>query len=794
MRVCFPIAGLLGLTLAPALPAADVPETEVRLTGRVLVPDCPRLGVHLCGDNPYESPVLKQRVAENFEGTFYRFLTGLGTRVEADRAVIGYHPDPLLTRMLKGASYTILSGPDAWRTGRLAGVETVETPGPDGRVSRSLKYLLDRPFRPHPRENNLLLEVDRRDDGFNPFLRKARSWADPEVPEIEERLCSSKNGPVPGDPPPGSTGRTVFRISGKERPGHVMFPAAYESAMTLEGTWRAAFWAKAASGTPTITFGLAGSNGRFLPAPKPESFQPADWRRIEHDFAVPPGQKIGILHLRIEVTGGEALIDDVELAVQGDRNPTAFRDAFVDLLRELQPGVTRYLLNTSGTLESRIPPPLGQYACGIGFPGGRVDWGIHQYFELAEYLGHDPWYTLPGTLTREEVAQFLEYLAAPPDVGWGQVRARLGHPKPWTETLHRIFLQFGNEVITFAARGYPGPDYWKGLIEAGKRSPYYRGNIVFIVDRQTGAAHVLENAPNADQLCLNSYMMYALRREMLEPLDTPEKRARYVVSVPFQMWLQEASFVEDVNLARSRGKEVSVYEGGNFHTTFGDAPVETINDVLTGLAGGLACIADMLVPLKAYGVRVQNAFNLSQFSFSPGGSFGDIKGRVRLWGGVLERGGKGRRFRPRMLMLMACNRVMGGDLVETIHGGADPSFDVSGTFTSKYGHIKNPRRDEVKGLKAVQSFGFARGRSRGLILLNLDPVAAQTVAVFFEGKAVGGRARSWLVSGPDPFADNEPEREEPQVTLKEETVDPFAAGARLLLPPCALRAVQWDLE
>ncbi len=783
------------ILLFGALPGAPGgPETTVRLTDRVLVPDCPRIGVHLGGDTNYGSPMLKQRVAENFEGSVYRFVTGLGSKAEGDRAVIGYPPDPVLTGWLKGARYTILSGPDAWRTGVLADVRPVEEQGRDGKTSRRLRYVLDQPFRPHPKENNLMVELDHRDRGAHPFLKKQRSWSKPDVPEVEERVCSSANGLVTGDNPPGSSGLAVFRVSGSGGRGHVMFQAVYESAMALEGTWRAAFWVKASAGSPEVTFGLTGYNGKFLPAPAPETVRPGGWQRVERDFTVESGAKIGILHLRLEVAGGDALIDDVELTIQGERNPTAFRDAFVDLLRELRPGVTRYLLNTSGMIESRLQPPLGQVAAGIGFPAARVDWGIHQYFELAEYLGFEPWYTLPGTLTREEVAQFMEYLAAPAEVGWGRVRARLGHPRPWTETLRRILLQFGNEVITFAARGYPGPDYWEGLIEAGKKSPHYGPNVVFIVDRQTGAKHVLENAPNADRLCMNSYMMYSFRKAMLEEHDTKEDLARYVAAVPFQMWLQEKYNLDDVALARELGKEVSIYEGGNFHTTFGDAPVETINDILTSQVGGLACTACILVPMKAHGIRAQNSFSLSQFSFSPGGAFGDIKGSVRLWGGVLERGEKGRRFRPRMLCLMAANRVMGGNLVETVHGGADPAFDVSATFTSKYGYIRSPRQDTVKGLKAVQSYGFAEGKRRGLVLLNLDPVRAQEVKVEFEGKAIGGAASTWLVSGPDPFADNEPEQEEPQVTMKEGSVRPFASGTVVTLPPCSLLSIGWEIE
>lgn len=44
----------------------------VEITDEVLVPATERLGVHFSGHNYYDAVILKQRAAENFEGSIYR--------------------------------------------------------------------------------------------------------------------------------------------------------------------------------------------------------------------------------------------------------------------------------------------------------------------------------------------------------------------------------------------------------------------------------------------------------------------------------------------------------------------------------------------------------------------------------------------------------------------------------------------------------------------------------------------------------------------------------------------------
>ena len=58
---------------------------------------------------------------------------------------------------------------------------------------------------------------------------------------------------------------------------------------------------------------------------------------------------------------------------------------------------------------------------------GQRHYTLHELFTLCEYLGCEPWYVLPGTLYPEEIDVFMEYVGAPPDVGYGKFRAAQGH-------------------------------------------------------------------------------------------------------------------------------------------------------------------------------------------------------------------------------------------------------------------------------------------------------------------------------------------------------------------------------
>ncbi len=763
--------------LALPLSAAEPEETVLRITDKVLVEDVIPLGMHMAG------MIKKRCVEENFEGTIYRQHHWV-QEVES--------PDTLLTTglsdewraALEGARYTILSGPDRWREGK---VLSLQPQGPSN-WRGATRVKLDRPFRPHPEQNGLLLERLRLDEG-GVGVWNCRDWFQRHDFSQTDRV-SNQNEFLHGDVPPGSFGDTALNLRGTREPAYITFHAMSNDKAGTNGEWNLRFWARTKAGRPTLKAGPGdlAEPGVLRPGPR--------WRQHHLTFHVRRDPEPEKVEFRFHVAGGDMLLDDVEAWVEGDSNPTPFRDDMVEVLQEYNPGVMRLLHNDGNTVANVLGPRLEAYmARGTTYESiKRRDVSFQEFYELCEHIGCGAWATLPGTLKLEDIDQFMEYIGAPADVGFGRKRAEWGHPAPWTERLPAIYVQFGNENITFPGSGYRGPDYWRDLIERGKSSPYYRPNVLFVVEKQGGRQN-LERTPNADIHCVGNYLMSSLTREELDRyLDTTEKLFRYVFAYPYWKWTAEAvaNRWRVMSYAPEFGIEVAVYEGGNYHLTFGDAPPEARNKIVTSLGGQLNTVNCMLFILKKWGVRVQNKFNLSQFSFRGGGSFGSGVS-VRLWGNVISMREGARRYRPGYLAAKVANQVMGGDLVETVHRGAAPTFSATGIFDKKRSHGKFTGEPEtVENVPILYSYAFKEGDRRALILVSLDTSERRQVHVDFSGAVAGGRATRWTLTADEITANNEPEVGEPQVKIRRSELDGFSSGYRVTVPPFSMVAFEWE--
>jgi alpha-L-arabinofuranosidase len=412
-------------------------------------------------------------------------------------------------------------------------------------------------------------------------------------------------------------------------------------------------------------------------------------------------------------------------------------------------------------------------------------------YELCAYLECEPWYCLPGTLHNEELAKFMEYLGAPPDVGYGRKRAELGQVKPWTQVFDHIHIEFGNEAWNNAAwyqcGGYNGPDYWKDLIEVGKNSPYYTPKVMFHSAGQAAwsgrNAGILKNAPNADRFSVAPYIVSNLNKEDLEILDGDERLFQWAFTKP--IWRSQnprGAMFQNYQLATAAGIELSIYEV-NHHTTHGDAPLEPRNKIVTSLGGGINVANSMLLMMREHKIRTQCLFSLIQHSYRAHGI-----GDVRLWGTALNMRKGYERYRPTFLACMLANKVIGGDLVRTIHSEDEPTFDAKGYFAWK-GEVET-----VPNIPVIWSYGFAQGTRRGLILICLDVSEPRPVIVKFAGKVAGDKAASWLLGADRITASNEFEAGKPQVKVKTNVLRSFASGTRVGLAPHSMLVLSWEVE
>ncbi len=761
--------------------------TTVRLTDRVLVEDCIRFGINLGSDAYYSGAALvKKRVRQNFEGTTYR-QCHFGPLQDEKGATTWFSPPEQWRRMLIGGGrYTILSGPARGTSGTIRDITTKQAKH-QGEMKDFPYFVFDKLVPAGPPNTGVLVEAFRLKEGdFRRF-------------ESHDYWTSLHNRVVQGDVPPGSFGVSALLLPGAEKRAHVRFATHYQRYGETNGTWHYHFWAKATKGQPELTLSSQRSDHGESRTVKP----PSKWTKYElllpvNNVPEPTGPDDNPhLTFLMTVEGGDVLIDDVEAWLEGDQNPTVFRDDVVSMLKRYRPGVLRYLQMGGNTVRNTLMPPLKAHAftsrrmnnVGPYNNHSRAPYSLHQMYELCELVGAEPWYCLPGTLQYDEMERFMEYLGAPADVGYGSLRAELGHPQPWTEVFKHIHVEFGNEAWNnagpYQCGGFNGRNYWQDLISIGKSSPYYAPNVVFHAAGQAANSWlnrgIVERVPNADRFGVAPYILHSLNRQDLEVNDTNEKLFRWVFAWPIWRSRDErGAMYQNHQITDGAGMEMSIYEV-NHHTTHGDAPLEARNRIVTSLGGGLNVCNNMLLMLKDHGLRTQCLFSLVQHGYRA------ESGVVRLWGTALNMRQGHERYRPTFLACATANRVIGGDLIETVHSGGEPTFEATGMFSRHEGV------ETMHDVPCLWTYAFHEGDRRGLIIANLDVADAHRVAVQFEGE-VTEPARQWLLTAKGITASNEFEFDEPQVRVQETQIEPFGSGAQLTVPAHSLMALQWRVR
>jgi len=762
-------------------PIPDV--TTVEVTDNVLVEDTMRLGINTCGDNYWDSGIVKVRAAENFEGIMYRMISW-GPVQDENGVMLWFTPAEEAWEAMKGrVRYTILGGPAKGTTGLVKEVQW-RVHERDQRKPKLAYVVFDKQVPPSDsHKNGILLEYDNLDQGSIKESSNREFWN------------TEGNTAAVGDVPPGSFGCAALHLRGAEAPAHYTFVPMWASQAEQAGTWRIEFWAKAKAGRPKFRVSV-----EDVPD-VPVEVGP-EWR--QHDLAIEvEGLREGKnVTIRLVASDGEVLVDDVVIWKEEEhRNPTPFRDPLVDLLKRLKPGVLRHLQMGGSNLENNLRPRLQQYGWTRSFANLVMDgrnnaseyrFNLHDYYVLCEYVGAEPWYCVPGTLHPDEVDILMEYLGAPADAGYGKVRAELGHPQPWTEVFEHIYVEFGNEAWNpggYATGSFNGPDHWKDMMAVGKSSPHYRPNIVFVAGSQAGSTYVtqsvLKDVPNADRVAIAPYLMNGTRQEHVEHLKTDDDLFRWVFAYTIRRVLEPAGNVRrHYELTQAAGKGLSIYEH-QFHITNprpgeeGAVPMETRVKIITSIGGGLNIINDSLLMMRERGIRTQCLFNLNQKGF-----YG-----IPLWGFVPGINVQDQRYRPLFLAAEIANDVIGGDVVETVHSGQNPTFSATGRFEDNRG-----REQTYSGIPVLWSYAFKEGGRRGLVLFNLDTQHARSVRLVFPGAVVGGAATAWWLTADEITATNEPGAGEPQVDVRREEIGGFASGRAMQLPPFSMVALPWRTQ
>ncbi len=523
-----------------------------------------------------------------------------------------------------------------------------------------------------------------------------------------------------------------------------------------------------------------------------------DWQHIERTFFVPEGadpvraytdeeyHPILAFILEASSAGAEVWVDDVELYSTEDENPTVFTDSYVDRLRELRPGVLRYWGGQLGaSLEDQIAPPFARRAHGYSprtRNAGSWPYSLHEFLELCAYIGTDPWYVMPPTFSREEIAGLVEYLAAPAtaEYPWAMQRAAMGQATPWTQVVPRMHIEYGNELWGAASGGDP---FMGASVNGGVRL----GNIAsdrfdilraaegfdpavmkLVIGGQAGYAgrqrEIVQNSSAHDAVALAPYFgvldSWASDEEIYLPLFAAPIASAAVGSMhESRRYLDEGG-----------GTELSIYEV-NFHTTHGNAPIEVRNDYLTGMGGAIALPLTMLTYQRELGARDQCAFSSLQYSFRLGN--GDM---ARLWGMLRDVEATGRK-RPTWLGVECVNHAVMGNALHTEQSGDNPSW-LQAAINGVTASIR---------VEEVQSFAFADGAHRGLVLFNLSLDNVRRVSLDIPG-VPSAEATHYTITASSIHDDNE---DSTTITIDSLAITDFADGYMLDLPPHSVHAITW---
>lgn len=752
---------------------------QIIIENDVQVANVKRLGMNVDDTGWDAGSISKTRAAFNFEGTMYRSIFWGPRQTEEGlftwQAITSVPDNHEVDRRIEGASFQVLNGPARGMTGMVAGVE--RRVFDDGHQQREIDFILfDREVPANPGNHcAVMIERNGLDEGhFN--VTQGNFWTSPGHELVQ------------GDTAPGSFGRTALKMDGSPNKAYIRIPGRYTEFAEVRGEWTLSFRAKRLSGSPRISISGPGRG-----TAQPES----EWG--DHDFSFQVDQFGGsIFTALIEVEGGAILIDDILFRHEG-RNPTAFNDLFVDQLHRLRPGVLRFLQMGGNTIPNSILPPIQSFRFSgspwmkAGPKGGpfRHLFSMHEFYELCQEIGADPWFCLPGVLHKSEVEQFMEYVAAPADTGLGRLRARLGQEQPWTEVFDEIIVEFGNEAWNqwgpFMASGYSGPEYWRGLFEAGRNSQWYRPNIVFSsagqnvnhwVNRQ-----IVTEAPNADLFAIATYLIHRLDPEVEERLGEDDQELyRWLFGYAPGYLLEHEGMKANAAVTSEHGLELAVYEM-NHHAADGDASSEFRNRFLQSLGGALNVVQNKLIMLQEHGARNQCFFTM----FGHVNTAYAIKD-VRLFGAVLRMKNGDVRIRPHMQAMQLANIAIDGDLLRVDYAGDVPMY-VAPIYDTQTRTWTGSRE-----LPAVRVLPFADGLRRSMILLNLDVSKSVTAAIEFPWDVPDGRASWSRLEADDINAHNELELPGHQVRIVGGRLEDFGSGSTVELPPHSMTVLQWIVD
>jgi hypothetical protein len=776
--------------------------TTVKLSG------AKRLGMNVGGQNYYDSgQMLRNLIFRNpgFEGeTWQSALHCVSVTATSCTDANPWNVWP--ADFLAGASFEVISGAAAGQTGTITG-DTPAAFAAGNTTNPNYGLTFNFSALPTPLTANSWVVIRKTIPGN----AQAGWW-----------INTSGGGTISSDftdLAPDSPGKQAIELSASGSGQSVTVNSAFDtypgrSFVQLKGSYTLVFKAKGLGGNNQMNVSVQ----RLTTTHGTETFLNQNitltnqWQDYTYSFtANEDGTYIGPVHVNFTVSGATAYLDDAALteAAAAD-NPTAYRNAVVNTLRALHPGVLRYMAGTDfGTsIANAVAVPFARQRAGINSQATEQDdvpAGLEEFLMLCQAVAAEPWYTMAGEATPADMQSLIDFLAGSTSTHFGAIRASLGQSAPWTSVFPKIHIELGNEMWNVGMPGEAIPDpvvYGQRaakIFGAARASASYNPSSFDLIMGSIAVnpwytQQEMSNSSGFDSVdaapyTFNSLSDYSSNEAIFGPMfaqpeqiDEPSSPSGPVIpgAPPSNYMAQQAA------QAASGSANLAVYEV-NLSTISGTAPQNVVNQVAGGVGAGIAVADHMLLMMRDLGITTQNMFTLPEIDngFSCTGSPCSGGETTPLWGTAIDMGGQTNVVRPQYLAEQLVNSAIMPTMLAVNVSGANPTWNQALSANDKLMPI------QLANAHYLQAFAFTDGTQKSVVVFNLSRSGSLPVTFSGANEPSGSVLISQLTS--NNLTDNNENltSNSPVVNTTQTNVSNFNPATRYSLPPFSITVFLW---
>jgi len=784
-------AGCQTAASKPSAPVDPSAPTNISVEAKVIRSNVKRFGMNISGQTFYDSGQMLRNLAfrnPGFEGTIWQTVLQCKF-VKGDSCADNDEWSLWPADFAKGATFEFFYGTAKGQTG------TVSASTPASLTAHQGAWVSFSKMAVHPQVGDYYIIHMKMPGSAEGSWRTDLKGGATITTEFK-------------DLSPQSPGKQALRLSASQpgQDGSVTSDVDawnHRSFVQLKGTFTLSFRAKGAGGSNRLSASvtrLASKYGNLAYITHDLQLN-STWQDFSFPFkANEDGTFIGPIEVVFSVRGSSVLLDDVALTESPNPdNPTAFRNAMVDRLRELHPGILRYMDNGAdfgSSLDNLIAPPFARQRAGYSETSkepGDIAIGLHEFLVLCQAVKAEPWFVVPVGASPSEMRNLIEYLSAPPTTTYGGKRAALGQSSPWTTVFPTIHLELGNETWnwnSFAGEGIPDPKAYASRVSeifaAARSTPLFDpAKFDLIMDGWAAVPwwneQELTVKSQADTFDIAPYFF-----NTFNDASSPEAIFGPMFAEPEALDSRPTGFVaQNAKLAKAAGIKLAVYEV-NLGAYEGKVDQAALDSTIPSLGAGLAVADHMFLMLRDDGITSQAVFALPEYENGFHNDANPSKGEsVKLWGTVVDMGGQTNRVRPTFLSEQLANSAIADKMLETVVSGQNPTWDQP-----ENGNIKA----KLPGAHFIQSFAFTDGSRCSLVLFNLS--RNTPLPVTFSGSIVPGSASHASIEVSRLTSSHLTDTNElaQTVAIKHETVQNFDPGKQYVLPPYSMTVLSWNVS